>query len=44
MLKKNYKKSILSGSGIRLKKKKIKHTNIKDSPDLNITSNFTCKF
>jgi hypothetical protein len=32
---------ILSGSGIRLKKKKT--TNIKDSHDLNITKNVTCK-
>jgi hypothetical protein len=36
-------KSILSESGIRLKKKK-KTTSIKDSPDLNITNNFTCKY
>jgi hypothetical protein len=34
-------KSILSGSGIRLKKKT---RNIKDSLDLNITKNFVCKF
>jgi hypothetical protein len=43
VLKKDYTKSILSGSSIRLKKKK-KNTNIKGSPDLNITKNFVCKF
>jgi hypothetical protein len=39
--KRTTQKSILSISGIKLKNKT---TNIKDSPDLNITKNFTCKF